>query len=340
LFFDSANNLWIGSEYAGLAKVERDASGLNINRITSYRADGNKPLLLDNRVYSVVEDEMGTIWVGTANGLVCIDKKGKTRIFGQNEGLPDTYITKVLADKRGYIWIGHKLGISRLRISTGNIRNYTIKENTPNFEFTDATGVKDDKSGEMFLGSTEGFVSFWPQQIKDNPKIPRVYFTDIIVQNKPIILGEQVNGRILLQNPIALTKELTFTYDDHSFSIEFAALEYIAPQRIRYAYQLKRFDNEWVMTDAKQRVASYSNLPAGRYQLIVKSTNSDGIWCSKPTVLQIRILPPWWHTWWAYIGYLIMIVLLFLGIFKIIKTRQEYSKKLFEAKLRTEKLLK
>jgi hypothetical protein len=90
----------------------------------------------------------------------------------------------------------------------------------------------------------------------------------------------------------------------------------------------------------KQRVASYSNLPAGRYQLIVKSTNSDGIWCSKPTVLQIRILPPWWHTWWAYIGYLIMIVLLFLGIFKIIKTRQEYSKKLFEAKLRTEKLLK
>jgi ligand-binding sensor domain-containing protein len=43
---------------------------------------------------------MGTIWVGTANGLVCIDKKGKTRIFGQNEGLPDTYITKVLADKQ------------------------------------------------------------------------------------------------------------------------------------------------------------------------------------------------------------------------------------------------
>jgi hypothetical protein len=70
-------------------------------------------------------------------------------------------------------------------------------------------------------------------------KSREVYFTDIIVQNKPIILGEQVNGRILLQNPIALTKELTFTYDDHSFSIEFAALEYIAPQRIRYAYQLK-----------------------------------------------------------------------------------------------------
>ncbi|WP_109745089.1 hybrid sensor histidine kinase/response regulator transcription factor [Arcicella aurantiaca] len=339
LFFDSAHHLWIGSEYAGLAKVEREANSLNINRIISYRADGNKPLLLDNRVYSIVQDEKGTIWAGTANGLVSINKNGKIRIFGQNDGLPDTYITKVLTDKRGYIWIGHKLGLSRLSIATGNIRNYTIKENTPNFEFTDASGGMDTKSGELFLGSTEGFVSFLPQQIKDNPKIPTAYFTDITVQNKPVTLGEQVNGRILLQNPISQTKELTFTYDDHSFSIEFAALEYIAPQRIRYAYQLKGIDKEWIMTDAKQRVASYSNLLAGRYQLQVKATNSDGIWSTKPTVLQINILPPWWRTWWAYIYYSMAIALLLYGIFKVIKTRQEYDKSLFEAKLQTEKAI-
>ncbi|WP_367284684.1 hybrid sensor histidine kinase/response regulator transcription factor [Arcicella rosea] len=339
LFFDSQKNLWIGSEYAGLIKVKRNLRTRQIAEIQIYNSEGENPKLPDNRVYGITEDEKGNIWAGTANGLAKIDSKNHITLFGQQQGLADTYIAKVQADQQGFIWIGHKLGLSRLNIASGVIRNYTIKENTPRFEFTDATGCRDNKNGELFFGSTEGFVSFLPTEISDNTQLPKVYFTGLEVQNKAVVQGEKINERVLLTSPITLTKQLRFIHDDHSFSIEFAALQYIAPDRCQYAYKLEGIDADWVVSDARKRVASYSNLPDGKYRLLVKASNSDGIWNPEPATLEIIVLPPWWHTWWAYGIYALLFIFLIYGIYRIVQTRQAYHQKIFQAKIQAEKAI-
>ncbi len=77
LFFDSKNNLWVGTEYSGLINIKRDPQTNAFTDTVSYTGDGPNPALPDERVYTVAEDEYGNIWAGTANGLCRIDAATK-----------------------------------------------------------------------------------------------------------------------------------------------------------------------------------------------------------------------------------------------------------------------
>jgi signal transduction histidine kinase len=79
---------------------------------------------------------------------------------------------------------------------------------------------------------------------------------------------------------------------------QFAALDFTAPQKNRYAYKLEGFDQQWQYTDAMRRFATYTNLDPGDYMFRVKATNNDGVWNEQGVALHVRILPPWWNTWW------------------------------------------
>lgn len=62
-----------------------------------------------------------------------------------------------------------------------------------------------------------------------------------------------------------------------SFSVDFGAIDFVAPEKIKYAVQLKGFDNDWSIRDYRQRTATYTNLNPGTYLFLVKSTNVDGL---------------------------------------------------------------
>ncbi|NYS36190.1 hypothetical protein HZZ02_21190, partial [Streptococcus danieliae] len=91
---------------------------------------------------------------------------------------------------------------------------------------------------------------------------------------------------------------LVLTSRESVFSLEFAALHFAAPQRNMFAYRLEGFDQDWVMTDAGRRFATYTNLDAGNYVFRVKAANKDGVWNESGATLAITILPPFWKTWW------------------------------------------
>jgi hypothetical protein len=61
---------------------------------------------------------------------------------------------------------------------------------------------------------------------------------------------------------------------------------------------LDRFDRGWQFTDATRRFATYTHLDPGDYTFRVKASNNDGVWNEQGVALHIRILPPWWGTWW------------------------------------------
>ena len=71
--------------------------------------------------------------------------------------------------------------------------------------------------------------------------------------------------------------DLWLPRDVRDVSIDFTALSFVAPEKIRFRYILEGQDPEWkeVVND---RRAHYSNLPPGQYRFRVVASNNSGIW--------------------------------------------------------------
>lgn len=338
LFFDSKNNLWIGTEYSGLTQLRRNPQTHQWEDTIVYSSVASDLRSPDERVYSVTEDSEGSIWVGAANGLTQINPQTKAiKNYTTKNGLIDQYITQVMAHDPGFIWLAHKNGLSKFNVKTGQIQNYAIKMQGEEFEFIDGSGFFDKRTGQMYYGSTRGFVQFDPDEIIDNPYLPVPTFTALQVLNKTVHVGDTVNGNVILSRPLHMVKDITLTHEDKSFSIEFAALHYSNPARNQYAYMLQGQDKDWIRTDAGRRFASYSNLPAGKYILKVKASNNDGVWNETPATLEIIVLPPWWETGWAYGLYTLLLVLAMYVVYRIIQARQRYHRQILTERLKAEK---
>ena len=338
LFFDSKSNLWVGTDYSGLIQVKRDPVTFAFTDTVSFNEAAPNPIPFDDRVYAVTEDEFGNIWAGTANGLYRVDpNKKQVKLFTKKDGLSDQYIAKMFPDKKGNLWISHKNGLSRLAIKTGAIRNYAVKESFHGYEFIESSGCIDTATGEMYFGGMDGYVSFPPGNIANNTYPPVVTLTALQVLNKPVTIGQTINDHVVLSTAINLAKQITLTHADRSFSIEFAALHFANPEKNQYAYRLEGLDKDWLYVDASRRVASYSNLPAGKYTFQVKASNSDGLWTQIPTTLEIIVLPPWWLTWWAYLMYVLLVLLAAYIVYRIVRARQQYNQQILAERLKAEK---
>jgi signal transduction histidine kinase len=118
--------------------------------------------------------------------------------------------------------------------------------------------------------------------------------TDLLLFNAPVRQG----ANSPLRKPIWAVDSLTLTHKQSIFTLEFAALSFTAPEQNRYRYRLAGLETDWNDVDSRQRLATYTSLPAGKYVFQVQASNNDGIWNPKITTLPITILPPWWATWW------------------------------------------
>lgn len=101
-----------------------------------------------------------------------------------------------------------------------------------------------------------------------------------------------------LHKSIIATEELTLSAAQSVFSIDFSTLSYMAPDRNRYRHRLEPLEPEWNYTDSRRRSATYTTLAPGTYFLRVQGSNNHGVWNESGVALRIRILPPWWGTWW------------------------------------------
>jgi len=174
-------------------------------------------------------------------------------------------------------------GICRFDPRERICKNYNERDGLQSNEFN-GNSFYLAPSGEMFFGGTEGFNTFFPSQIKDNPFIPPVVITSFT----------KLNEEVRFDVPISDIEEIRLTHKDYVFSFEFAALEFSAPEKNRYAYKMVGLDQDWVYTDHEKRFATYTTLPPGRYTFHVKASNNDGIWNEQGASVDIVILPPFW----------------------------------------------
>lgn len=298
---DSKGLIYLGTWYGGLMQFN-PADGTF--KIFKHDQKDESSLSCDI-TWPLYEDKNGFIWIGTiGGGLNVFDPaSGKFRAFTEKEGLPSNAVLSLVNDNLGNSWIGTYNGISRFTMPQNpfdkncklNFRNYDMSDGLPSTDLYFLGAYKDPDGTLFFATSNAGFFYFNPDELKDNTFVPPVCITSFSLMNKEI--SEKDSGSVL-KVAIEFTKEIVLNYKQNILSFTYAALNFIHPEKNKYAYMMEGYDKDWIYTDASRRFATYTNLDPGDYVFKVKGSNNDGVWNNVPAEIRIRITPPFWQTAW------------------------------------------
>jgi ligand-binding sensor domain-containing protein/signal transduction histidine kinase/CheY-like chemotaxis protein/AraC-like DNA-binding protein len=320
-FEDAKKNIWMATN-SGTFILDPVS-----NKIRSFMVNDNSSKFDDINI--IEEDSKGIIWLGSYDaGLIRYDPKThKIRFYTMKDGLPSNVILGILEDEQRNLWISTDNGLAKFDRKI--FKTYTVEDGLPGNVFNYNSFCK-DANGEFFFGGYNGMVSFFPDKIKENKKIPKVIFTRLRLFNKTVVVGDESN---LLDRNISLTKELTFSHAQNIFSIEFAALNYIKSEKNKYAYKLEGLDKEWNYVASP--IATFYNLPPGTYKLLIKGSNNDSVWANEPGEMIIHIKPPFWKTWWAYLIYILFLVGILFLVFRYlwIRARLRREHEIYQMKM-------
>jgi ligand-binding sensor domain-containing protein/signal transduction histidine kinase/DNA-binding response OmpR family regulator len=295
LLIDSRKNLWIGGQ-TGL-HVLRNSD----KQVISFSKSAHPDSLHETNINFIREDSKGLIWIGTYYGGLYSYNPSKNSFtnFTQKDGLPNNNVLGLLEDANGFYWISTDNGLARFDPSKKAFKNYTVSDGLAGNKFNHRSFFKDNQGG-MFFGGNNGLTFFHPEKIQVNKYVGDLVFTSLKLSGSPVsIMGADK----LLKESFTGTKQLVFKHDQRLFSVDFALLNFIKPEKNRYAYKIDGYEDKW--NYANEPTATYSNLPAGHYTLLVKAANNDGFWNTEPASLSITVLPPVWKTWWAYTLYVL-----------------------------------
>lgn len=244
--------------------------------------------------YGVLVSSAGEIWAGSQNGLYRYDPaSGKSRMYTHRDGLPSNAISCILEDSHGDLWMSTTEGISRLQPGSGRFRNYSVTDGLPGRDLTGWGACFRSARGTLYFGGFAGAVEFDPNTVLDELYTPPVVLTGLE------LLGEvvQPGPGSPLTRTIGYTKELTLSNNQRSFAVQFAALSFRSPGTNRYRYRLEGLDADWQEVGSDRRIASYTTLPPGVYNLRVQGATNRSPWSEPGATLRITIEPPWWGMW-------------------------------------------
>lgn len=326
---DKQGYLWICTRRSGAFYFKSQQFLENIEFVHIPPASNGKIGLSHPTVYDIIQANNGKIWVATGGGGITIwdRNNGKAEVLNERNGLPTGIIRSIVEDKSGKMWMSTHRGIvsvSGNRIQVFNQEDGLISENF-------IAGAKaTDVHGNIYFGADRGIVSFRPDQITLNYEVPQVFLNELRIFNTPVSLLPNVDERKDLLGPLQSKQEIQLSYRDYVFSIEFSAIDLNTPGKCKYQYRLIGFDDQWIQTDANNRIATYTNLRDGEYTFLVKASNGDGVWSKTPTSIRIRIAPPYWETAWFRCLILFLIALLGYYSFNKYRSRSESQKLVLE----------
>ena len=293
------DHLWVGTWGAGLYQMDlSDPKNLD-PKTANWQIMKNDPedsnTLSDNSVWVIHKSSTGLIWLGTQSGLNRFDPQTQSyRHFTEKDGFRNTTILGILEDDFGNLWITTNNGLVKFDPVTERVQIYDKANGLQGNEFNSNGYYKSLKTGDFYVGGTNGFTVFNPLDIVPNQVAPNIVITDFKVFNESFPFNVQSDETIAL------------TYKQNFISFEFAALDFQSPKMNQYAYQLENFDPGWVVSGTRN-FASYTNLPGGEYTFKVKAANNNGIWNETGVSIKLKIIPPFWQTWQFRLGGLLFL---------------------------------
>jgi signal transduction histidine kinase/streptogramin lyase len=320
---DREGNLWIGTR-RGLTSLKRD-------KYTIYTAlDG----LANDFVGAICDSQDGGIWIGTLGGL-SLFRNGQFKNFTVHDGMTSDVVTSVYEDAQGTLWAG-TLGGGLNRLKEGKITGYTTRAGLIDDVVYD---VMEDDKNNLWLSTTRGIVRLGKQEIDrfDPKRGPlqsvtygtadglatrecsggghpagwrgndgKLWFSTVkgvalvdpdkikINEHPPLVVIEEV-----LVDDRPADNQAKLAPGTRRVEFHYAGLSFAAPEEVAYRYRLDGFDKDW-RDGGTQRIASYTNIPAGPYTFRVVARNSDGVWNEAGASFDFSIKPHFYQSYWFY----------------------------------------
>ena len=279
------------------------------------------------------KDSAGDVWLGTiTNGLM--HRKGDSGETTSIQGISCEDIASIQEDKQGNIWVSTLNGLGKWDRTLNRFVNYFREDGIGGNQFSDrASCIYPD--GTLVFGGTHGITWFNPLDVSQKRPVPLV-FQDLTIHNQRVRPSPEGPMDAELEN----RPDITIQDHQNGFSISFAALDYSGNERTNYYYMMEGFDKYWVQSGAVHE-AYYANLPAGKYRFRVRIDNNSQSIVATESSLNVKVLPPWYRTWWARLIWLVL-GLLILGLFtflyrRIRRVRSEAARHIREEQLEREK---
>ena len=313
---DHQHRLWLATENAGIIRLEGNVRLPQAIRCHQYAsACGNYPI---DEATACYEDASHRIWaISNSGGLFLYDADSdRFEPVNHRFHIEMGRIYTIDGDNNGWIWLSTDRGLVRLKTSEKQdvATCYTMEDGLEDFRFSSNGSFCFGK--ELYFGSATGFFSFSPDCIGKWQQKPAIHLAvmelmigDLLFERLPI----EQQQRISIEPPF-FTREITIPSDVDKFSVGFSLLTYMNAQQCRYAYRLKGYDSKWHHVSADNRRATYQNLSPGTYELELRATDSYGHLVELPYTITVRVLPPWYRTWWAYLIYVCLLGGIVYGI--------------------------
>ena len=293
--------IWIGTDGGGLNAIDERG-----NVLGRWRHDSRDfTSLSSNTIYALQVDRAGHLWIGTDSGgldrlVGAPGKNGDVRFtnVSTDDGLTSNAIYGIHASDDGALWLSGNQGLMRYDPAKGSTRKFHREHGLQGEEFNFGAHHR-LADGRLVFGGAGGFNLFDPAALSIAPSAaPPIVVTALD------ILGRDTTAA----SPLKLMQDLRLDYADRAVTLEFAALDFTAPTRNRYAYRLRGLSDSWTSSSTQRRI-NYTNLDSGNYVLEVRAESPDGVWSDATFSLPVSVQPAPWRSTGAMLIYVVLALL-------------------------------
>jgi PAS domain S-box-containing protein len=277
---DPNGGVWLGLTSGGLARFRNGQmeffpfSGLSVGP-----------------VYGLLVNSDASILAATPSGLVGW-RNGTLQTLTVRTGLPCDIIYSLISDRENTLWLYAACGV--IAISNADLQrwwelpNATVKPRL--FDVFDGArpmstpfqpNASRSPDGRLWFANQNIVQMIDPAHLDSNPILPPVHVEEMIADHKNYALHDG------LRLP-PLTRDL---------EIDYTALSFVAPQKVRFRYKLEGHDSEW-QDPGTRRQAFYADLRPGNYRFRVVACNNDGVWNEEGATVAFSLAAAWYQTWW------------------------------------------
>ena len=262
-----------------------------------------------------MQDSRGLAWQGSASGASIWDPKtNEVYLIDMRSGLMGSTVNGIIEDERHGIWLITDHGVSNIvpqKEWSGKwnfvLRSYNNRDGLQNGPFNQRA-ICYTPDGKVLTGGQGGMDIIDPRKMGKGRFKEFPVFSGLKISGQEVAVGEEVDGRVVLDEALDVCREISLRYDDE-FTVEMASNSGEAHNRSRFVYKMAGYDDIWRKTEEVNPNITYMSLRAGDYYLCVRMLNDDGTFGENESRIAISIRPPLWRARWMMLLYMLLIAL-------------------------------
>ena len=325
-FVDRDKNIWICKRAPSrLSKLTPPYTEEKEYSLTNTDCD-----LFKSEISSIMQDASGKIWVASSeDGLYIYSQQDEsfTAVCGKSPMKEVRHMAE--SPSSGNIICSSEDGFSIFNPVTHNIRHFG-KDNGFPLKNAKIRSITILNGSTIFIGGYDGLVSVDEKNLDIQKKPYKLFFTSLAVNGEKVETGSDI-----LPQSILNTSSVTLPASTRSIELYFSSSNHIAANHDQIEYLLQGFDDRWNPVKGDRKI-SYTNLPSGKYRLLLRPAPSVPADICQMAELEIRIRTPWYASGIAICLYALLLATIVFIILKIWanKVQMREIESLNQAKLR------